>query len=390
MELREKFILVANGLKSNLVERDDEIDVLIWAILARLNILFLGMPGIAKTLMTTLFAGSIEEAEIFSRLMTKTTVPEELFGMYKLSKLELDVYERNIKDTILTAHFAILDEIFKANTSILNSLLEVILEKRYKNGDTTISIPLLSLIGASNEIPSEEDGLNAFYDRFVVKLKINSIIEESNFIKMLETDIKPLNKILTLDDIKNAQKEVDAVIITSEVKSIIAQIRGKLMQEGLEPSDRTFKLSLALIKARAWMSGRTQTDEEDVEALRHTLWSDPEKIKKITAIILELCNPAMSKIYELLDEATSLHTEMVASNLKDTKDRKNNYQNALDISGKLKNIREELLKFTLIVKASKDNAKKLIKVQQQVDKFLQNVYSLAIQSEGVNLNETIK
>jgi MoxR-like ATPase len=363
-KVQEKCILALNTLKPCLVERDEEFDVLFTGILSKQNILFLGSPGIAKTLLVNLFSNIVKDTKVFDRLITKFTIPEELFGPLKVSQLKNDIYERNITNTMLDSHFVFLDEVFKGNSGILNSLLGIMLEKVYINGTTKIKIPLLSLIGASNEIPEEDDGLSALYDRFVVKLNIKPIVEDTNFIKMLKLPKPKIEPILTLDDIQQAQAEVEQIIIPDEVYNLINNIRNRLIQEGLAPTDRTFKVSLEFLKAHTYLNNRLSVSEDDLECLKHTYWSDPDKAKQVNSIILELSNPVMNIIYDLLEQAKDIYNTAIAANKKDTK---NTDPHIFDTVQKLVNIKDELVKYTKMVKEKGQNMKKIIKVQEQVD-----------------------
>ena len=68
---------------------------------------------------------------------------------------------------LLQAEVAFIDEIFKANSAILNTLLTLINERLFDNGSQRTAVPLLTMVGASNELPESEE-LDALYDRFLV------------------------------------------------------------------------------------------------------------------------------------------------------------------------------------------------------------------------------
>jgi MoxR-like ATPase len=52
---------------------------------------------------------------------------------------------------------AFLDEVFKANSSILNTLLTVLNERAFDNGDKRVACPLACVVAASNELPESEE-----------------------------------------------------------------------------------------------------------------------------------------------------------------------------------------------------------------------------------------
>ena len=388
MTVKDKCVALVDSLKTHVVERDEEIEVLFMAILAKLNILFLGSPGVAKTMMALLFTDSIFGATIFTKLINKFTVPEDILGPLKISLLKQDIYERNIENTLLTAHFAFMDEIFKGNIGILNTFLDIMLEKTYVNGTHKISLPLLSMIGASNEIPEEGDGLAAMYDRFIVKLTVKPIVEDENFIKMLKLIKVTPEATLSLDEIHQAQTEVENIPIKEDVYFTLTKIRTRLIQEGMCPSDRTFKLSLNFLKARAYLLGKNEVIEEDLECLKHTLWTDPDKFRQVNSIILELCNPLMNTIYSLLDEAKELYSSATVKSKTVKKDDTDPH--IFDIASKLNGIKDELVKYAKIMKDQGQSLKKIMKVQEQVDEMTRTLLENAIKNQGFFGNATAK
>ena len=149
-EMEDKIQLLRSELKSWIRERDEEIDGLLTALLSRHHILLIGPRGTAKSLLIRLLAASITDARYWERLFTKHTVPEEVFGAVKLSALKEDKYERAVEGHLPTAHLAFIDEIWKSNSAILNSLLTLINERKYHNDGGAIDCPLETLMGASN------------------------------------------------------------------------------------------------------------------------------------------------------------------------------------------------------------------------------------------------
>ena len=151
--MREKFLNVEKELNEVVVERYDENHGLILALLTKANILFLGAPGVAKSMLVNRLTEHLDKGVIFDTLLTAFSTPEELFGPYSMNKIKEDKYERVITGMLPESDIAFLDEIFKANSSILNALLTVMNERRFRNGTKYLDLPLISLIGASNETP---------------------------------------------------------------------------------------------------------------------------------------------------------------------------------------------------------------------------------------------
>jgi MoxR-like ATPase len=161
MKLYEKFKKVEEELNEYFVEREEVVHGLALAILSENNMLLLGPPGVAKSMAVREWRAHIKGANYFEWLLTKFSVPEELFGPLSLKALEEDRYSRITVNKLPEAHFGFLDEIFKCNSGLLNSLLPVLNERKFHNDGISVDIPLLAVIAASNETPEEEDGLTA-------------------------------------------------------------------------------------------------------------------------------------------------------------------------------------------------------------------------------------
>ena len=182
----EKLKAVISELKSRFYERDELIEGAICAILTSNHVIIIGPPGTAKSQLANDLCSRITGANYFQWLLTKFTTPEEIFGSISLKGLENDEYRRVTTNKLPESHIAFLDEIFKSSSSILNSLLTVINERVYFNGTEKINTPLITLFGASNELPTDEDELDALYDRFLVRFVVGYIEEDFRFLKMIQ------------------------------------------------------------------------------------------------------------------------------------------------------------------------------------------------------------
>src|SRR5207247_2952600 len=140
------------------------------------------------------------------------TTPEELFGAVSLRALENDDYRRVTTHKLPETHVAFLDEVFKANSSILNSILTVMNERRFHNGREVVEIPLVTLVGASNELP-EEDELQALYDRFLLRFVVGYIADDFRFLRMLQGKPASTRTVLPLAELRALQDAARRVSI---------------------------------------------------------------------------------------------------------------------------------------------------------------------------------
>jgi len=306
-DTRKKILAIEDELKSFLVEREGPIHGLTLALLSQTNILFLGSPGTAKSMLVKEYAKRVASSSYFEWLLTKFSTPDEVFGPISAKGLEDDHYRRITSGKLPEKLFAFLDEIFKSNSGMLNSLLPTLCERIFYNDGQAVPIPLICLVGASNEIPDEDDQLQALYDRFHLKYHVQPIQEQDQFLRMLKMiDIPEPETYLTLDEIKACQIDINTVNIGDGILNIFSKIRTALNKEGIVVTDRTYKVATKIVRAEAWLSGNKSVDESHFEILQHLFWQDPDKIRKVQSIILDLTNPEKNKIQEIYGMCVNL------------------------------------------------------------------------------------
>ncbi|HEY6201030.1 MAG TPA: AAA family ATPase [Candidatus Binatia bacterium] len=299
---QEKLKKLREELRQMFLERGELIDGALSALLCSQHVLIIGPPGTAKSMLADEICRRIEGASYFQWLLTRFTTPEEIFGAVSLRALEQDDYRRVTSRKLPEAHIAFLDEIFKANSSILNAILTLINERLFHNGKEIVKVPLLSLFGASNELP-EDDELLALYDRFLLRFVVNYIAEDYRFLRMLEAGPAPERTSLTLEELREMQSAARALPIPSHIYRAIADIRRELKRKNLEASDRRYRQSLNLLQAHAYLSGEKEVKESDLYFLEHVLWRDPQEQTEVRGVIRELLLGYEEEIKELLYES---------------------------------------------------------------------------------------
>jgi MoxR-like ATPase len=289
LDLKNTIINIKQEFSDYFKERDAEINGSLLALLSSEHILLLGPPGTAKTLLASKICETIEGGNFFHYLLTRFSTPEEVFGPLSLKALERDEFSRRIEGYLPTAHIALLDEIFKANSSILNSMLTVLNERKYHNGKEIIEVPLFSVFGASNELPEEDESLEALYDRFLFRYRVDYIQHEENLEALIfenTEDFVPSTK-LSIEDIKEVQKKARDFPVDPEVRTIIKALRRDLRNSNIFVSDRRWKKIINILRVASVVNGHTTVNRMTSVLLQHVLWEVPEQKEAIRKLILE-------------------------------------------------------------------------------------------------------
>ncbi|WP_237243921.1 AAA family ATPase [Spiroplasma clarkii] len=222
------------------------------ALLGEESIFLLGKPGIAKSLISRRMKFAIKNGTNFEYLMSKFSTPEEIYGPIDLRLLKEGKYVRVVDGYLPAANIGFLDEIWKAGPSIQNTLLTIINEKIFRNGGTDVKVPLKLLISASNELPAEGEGLEALFDRFIIRYIAEGLHDKKNFEDLLDgessldVDVDPTLQISVaeLEAWKRQSKEVG---LSRKCLDFIHYFRKKMNLETHGEayiSDRRWKKSL--------------------------------------------------------------------------------------------------------------------------------------------------
>ncbi len=289
---------IPNELKQSFIGKDDIIDLMLLCAIAREHLLLIGPPGTAKSELikrfVLLLGAQKDSGELFEYLLTRFTEPNEIFGPVNIKEFRNGIFIRNTERALPQARIAFLDEIFKANSAILNALLTILNERFFFNGLEQIYVPLISVYGAANEVP-EGDELVALYDRFLVRVRTDNVDErqfrdlldagwrmEQEYIRMGRRErIEPvLESIDELQLVYDALEQVDLAPIFNDYRELVRQIRA----EGIKMSDRrTIKL-LKLVAAATLLRGERVASPADLWVLLH-IWNTPEQISALQSIV---------------------------------------------------------------------------------------------------------
>eukprot|EP00892_Ulva_mutabilis_P012353 jgi/Ulvmu1/9490/UM052_0060.1 len=296
--LRESIGATLGQLTQGLVERDTEARLMLLAALSGEHVLFLGPPGTAKSELSRRLHTCLYGSGYFERLLTRFSVPEELFGPLSMRALERDMYLRSTEGYLPQAEIAFIDEVFKANSAILNTLLTILNERLFDNGKDRSEVPLLCLVAASNELPESEE-LDALYDRFLLRAQVQQV--SAGALTELLTSAGTAGAAaaatpsaavpLTVARAREVRAEaLAAVTVPQPVVDVLVDLR-TFMQDTLEPpsyvSDRRLVKAVAVLQVAAYTNGRTVVTLHDTLLLRHMLWSRPEDEERIHDWLLQ-------------------------------------------------------------------------------------------------------
>src|SRR3989442_834007 len=181
--------------------------------------------------------------------------------------------------------------LFERREEIEGLMLAIINERLFYNDGEVIQCPLETMMGASAELPQEE-ALSALYDRFLLRYRVEYIAEDGHLVEMMADNRPPvLTTRITLDEIHAARDAVAAVEFDRPLLESIAKIRRRLEGEGLTLSDRRYKESLSIIRAKAGLQGRTYAVEDDLAVLANVLWDDPAPEPMGRGLVLDVSHP---------------------------------------------------------------------------------------------------
>jgi len=301
-KVKEKIKKLLEQLNTGIYEKEEVMSLALLSSIAGESIFLLGPPGVAKSLIARRLKYAYKDATVFEYLMSRFSTPDEIFGPVSISELKKDKYVRIVKNYLPAAQVVFLDEIWKAGPSIQNALLTILNEKKYRNGENEIDVPMKALISASNELPEKDQGLEALWDRFLVRLVVDGISDTDNFNKMItmpslsgkEEDEK-LRKIITetINDDKEWNQKINEINIPENVLNVIKVIKDKIEdynndneENKIYISDRRWRKIIRLMRTSAFLNDRAEIDLMDCFLIYHCIWNKEEQKDTVWQFII--------------------------------------------------------------------------------------------------------
>jgi MoxR-like ATPase len=369
----------ARVMEQSFIDKSEIIRLMLVSAVAGEHLLLVGPPGTAKSALVRLFA-KLVDAKYFEYLLTRFTEPNELFGPVDIRAFREGTYTRRTDGMLPEAEIVFLDEIFKSNSAILNSLLTVLAERRFSNGARVLDVPLISMFGASNEVPNDEN-LAALFDRFLVRVVSNNL-DSYHFHKLVErglaselrkmTGTEQQKPVLSAKDLHTLHARFDEGVrfteeFFSRYKGLVFQIRS----EGISLSDRRVVKLLKLFAASAILDGRSEVTDADFFILKH-VWNNLDQ----TELLDQIVSPVVDRYYrdhpaERRFGTSHAGLDEILAELGIIRDLLTSGQPLSDIQlfSQLKNLSE--IRAALVAMGS-DAATRMIK---EIDALLENVFS---------------
>lgn len=307
--IRERILSLLEEMARGAYEREDVIGLALLSAVAGESIFLLGLPGVGKSMVARRLKMAFKDSTSFEYLMSRFSTPDEIFGPVSISKLkDNDCYERVIDGYLPTADVVFLDEIWKAGPAIQNSLLTVLNEKIFQNGTQVIHLPLKAVISASNELPAEGEGLEALWDRFLLRYIVRPIDNKEMFMALLTGQTEdchiPEEIKITATELDEMKQGIRSINVPDEITEVIYSIRKTIIQEKqqmsqgvdvtksdlVEPpyvSDRRWRKIMGILKTSAYLNGRQQVDYSDCLLMNHMLWDKDEQINSVMKLVTE-------------------------------------------------------------------------------------------------------
>lgn len=301
---------IVSELAAEFVGREEEAMVAVLGVITRNHVVLIGEPGTAKSALLRSLSDRIG-GSYYYYLMSKYTIPDELVGPIDPIAYRAGKFQRIVSHWLPTAHIAFIDEVFKGSSQTLNTLLNVMNERKFVDIDgTEHNVPLISMFAASNELPQGEE-LQAFYDRILLKHFVQPVppdkLKEGILLNM--SGAKPQRTGITLEELNRVYDEIReyAGAHKDSIAGIVSTIVSTMRANGIFISDRTAMGAgylPFLVAAYSWLNG-INVKRAAMEVAKYIIQDNDEQLnalhKSLQSIYPSELSDAMTRIEKLDD-----------------------------------------------------------------------------------------
>jgi len=262
-------------LENVFVNRTEEIAALTLAIAARQHVLLEGKHGVAKSDLAREAFARITGASIYDKMFSKGTNHDDVFGPTLMEQYKKGIWQHNTRGALPTAHFANLEELGRASDVLLPTMMTVLNERIFHNGNRVERCPLITAVATTNFM-SDEAELAAFNDRWLCYMIVKPLETTQQKAEMIRRSISPRatpKATISLHEIEAINLAVSKVAPDDETVTLFAELAAAYQKAAqlTYVSDRRLVMSFKLARARAVLEGRDKVTPDDLEVTRYGL-----------------------------------------------------------------------------------------------------------------------
>lgn len=301
--LNTRLQTILGAISGRFIDRNEVVRGIMLGLISRQHVLMVGPPGTGKSALATAATGAITDARCFSKLLSRTTTPEEIWGPLDLLAFDQGRLERRSGNFLPGAHVAFLDEVWRGSSAILNGLLMAVNERQWEQDGRLLALPLRMVIAASNSLPEPGD-LDALHDRFALRYFVGRLSRKRDRRALLKLGRSQAPSVqVTLAELDTAHDEAMGTPLTEAAMDGLLQVWDALDVAGYDVSERRWRQVADLMRASAWLDGRGEAGLEDVEVVADSAWLKPESRSAVLQVVLAHSMPNVARAAEIADAA---------------------------------------------------------------------------------------
>lgn len=293
------------------VARDTELYLMTLALVAHVHLFMLSVPGAGKTMLIRQFLRRVDGAVYFRTLFDPQADDSLVYGPQSLPKLMEGKRSRESDGYVQQAHFWDADELWNGSSALTQACHELVLERRWKDGNTYRPVELISMFAASNSTPAGRPELAAIWDRVGLRRITQQVTDPEQLLAMYRLPAAPddPDPVITLDEVRAAHAESLTIPVTTEADEVLVQIVVAARAEGVTMSARRQMEARRIAQAAAWLDGAAQVEPRHLDFLTDYVWEQPGQYQALASIILAATAPELGELHTLQSTVAALRLE---------------------------------------------------------------------------------